>query len=79
MRSAKWLKVEDSDQNVSKCVDTLSDFLDNLPACCKLEGGIYFIDSIGITVSGKLVYREAKEVAKKLHSAKPKRINGERL
>lgn len=40
-------------------------FSDNLVDYCKLRGGVYFVDSIPSTPSGKLLRRVAKEVASK--------------
>lgn len=41
--------------------------LDNLVDDCKLRGGVYFIDSIPISASGKPILREIKELATKLY------------
>lgn len=37
---------------------------------CKLRGGVYFVDALPITPSGKLLRRKAKEIALELYNAR---------
>lgn len=43
--------------------------LDNLGDDCKPRGGVYFVDSIPTTASGKPLRRVVKEIATRLYRA----------
>lgn len=45
---------------------------DNLPKECKLIGGVYFIDALPKSTTGKPLHREVKEVAVQRFNAKIK-------
>lgn len=45
---------------------------DNLPKECKLVGGVYFIDAIPKSTTGKPLHREVKILATKWFNAKVK-------
>lgn len=46
--------------------------IENLPKECKLLGGVYFIDAIPKSPTGKPLHREVKELAAKGFSARAK-------
>lgn len=45
-------------------------FADNFPDYCKLRGGVYFVDSMPTTPSGKLLRRRVKEYITNLYNTK---------
>lgn len=47
-------------------------FLDNLGQCCKLSGGVYFVDSLPKTASGKTLRGVVKKRITELYKLKQK-------
>ena len=45
-------------------------YLDHFADYCKLRGGVYFVDSLPLTPSGKMLRRKVKEIAIELYNAR---------
>lgn len=45
-------------------------FADHFADYCKLRGGVYFVDSLPTTASGKILRGKAKEIASAFYNAR---------
>lgn len=51
-------------------INKFVNFLDHFADYYKLRGGVYFVESLPTTPSGKLLRREVKEIAIELYNAR---------